>query len=143
MSQDSDMYVQMFKHMNEKVIDTANLFLRSAILIKGGAAVAVLAFVASIAKAEMNYSVAIVGVADAIAYFAFGAALGVVGIALAYFTNYAAAATFNARDTASEPRLAIAKRIIHVVALGVAVSTIGLFVIGVLTVKAAITDGIV
>ena len=107
MSQDSDMYVQMFKHMNEKVIDT------------------------------------IVGVADAIAYFAFGAALGVVGIALAYFTNYAAAATFNARDTASEPRLAIAKRIIHVVALGVAVSTIGLFVIGVLTVKAAITDGIV
>jgi uncharacterized membrane protein YGL010W len=143
MSQDSDMYVQMFKHMNEKVIDTANLFLRSAILINGGAAVAVLGFVASIAKAEMNYSVAIVGVADAIAYFDLGAALGVVAIALAYVTNYAAAATFTARDTASEPRLAIAKRIIHVVALGVAVSTIGLFVIGVLTVKAAITDGIV
>ncbi|SDF92359.1 hypothetical protein [Alloyangia pacifica] len=142
MSED-ETYVEIFKHMNEKVIDTANLFLRSAILINGGAAVAVLGFVASIAKADKAYSEAIVGVADAISYFALGAVAGVLGIAIAYLTNYAALATLNQRGGTREKFFGNVKRFVHLFALVVAASTVAFFLLGVFEVKSAITSGLV
>jgi len=135
---DQKTYLELHKHLNDKIMDTANLFLRSAILINGGAAVAVLGFIASISKADDSFHSVIFRVADAVVLFAFGAAVGVVGIALAYFTNYAAAARLNQHDRPLEKRYLVVKRVLHLSALIASVTTIVLFVLGALSVKSAI-----
>lgn len=136
-------YFDLFKHMNEKAIDTSNLFLRSAILINGGAAVAVLGFVAAIAKADQAYTDTIVGVAGAISYFALGAAAGVIGIAIAYLTHYATLATLGETGGPREKVYANIKRFVHICALLVAVASVVFFLLGVLKVKSAILVGLV
>lgn len=142
MAEQPDAFDEIFKHINEKVVDTANLFLRSAILINGGAAVALLGFVASISSGPQSNPEALAGIADAIAMYAFAAAVGVVGIAFAYLTNYAALATHRRQGQTDERRLAIVKRTLHVVAALVAIFTIVLFVWGTVTVKTVITNSL-
>ncbi|MEN9059983.1 hypothetical protein [Ponticoccus litoralis] len=136
-------YIDLFKHMNEKAVDTSNLFLRSAILINGGAAVAVLGFVAAIAKADQAFTETIVGVAGAISYFALGAAAGVICIAIAYLTHYATLATLDQTGGARKEVFGNIKRFVHVCAILVATASVAFFLLGVLEVKSAILIGLV
>ncbi|UWR31338.1 hypothetical protein K3758_07495 [Sulfitobacter sp. W002] len=134
---------EIWRHLNEKIIDTSNIFLRSAILINGGAAIAVLGFVASIAKADKSYIDVIVGIADAIVLFAYGTAAGVIGIALAYLTHYATLATHVNLNEARQGLFVWLKRSLHILAIAAAISTIFLFVKGTVAVKAAILSGVI
>lgn len=135
-------YIELYKHLNDKIVEAGNLYFRSAILINGGAAVAVLGFVASIAKADDRFGSVIYQVAGAVALFAFGAAAAVGGIALAYLTNYAATASLNNQGEKHEKLFDAIKRGFHIASIAAAFASIVLFVMGALAVKAAILAGV-
>ena len=111
---------------------------RSSLLINGGAAVAVLGFVASISSAEAVSGKTIDGVADALMWFAWGAVGSAVGLALAYFTNYAALWANNRTASQGQGGIFLLKRAIHMLAILCATSTMVFFVLGTLAVRAAI-----
>ena len=75
--------VEMFK----SVIGYGSAALKSAILINGGAAVALLAFIGNIWSKEIAQA-AVSHLTSAIAYFSFGVLAAAVGTASSYFTQY-------------------------------------------------------
>ncbi|SLN29528.1 hypothetical protein [Ruegeria meonggei] len=130
-----------FQMINEKAIDTSNIVLKSALLINGGAAVAVLGFVASIVKDNGDLTALLEGVAFALMYFAWGVAASVIALALAYLTHYSMLAILNKRTEGKSDRLSrIANVSSHVLAFLATVSAIGLFVLGAYQVKATISS---
>jgi hypothetical protein len=73
---------EAFHKANEAATNAANLALRMSLLINGGAAVALLAFIKDL-REEQQYAVA-----DTLVWFGFGVTAAVIALALAYFTNY-------------------------------------------------------
>lgn len=73
-------------YVNQATMESANLALRTLILINGGAAIAVLAFLGAVAKDRLDFG-KIGDVAHTLRYFAIGVALACAGMAFAYFTN--------------------------------------------------------
>lgn len=135
-------YVELYTHMNDKVIEAGHLYLKTTILVNGGAAVAVLGFVASIAKADEQYTKLVIEVSNALLYFAVGVAAGLFAIALTYFTNYAVLAGLHHEGGKWEGPLAGLKRTIHFGTLAVACSSLTLFVMGADAVRQAIITGL-
>lgn len=75
--------------INKETVSASNLTLRTLVLINGGAAVGVLTFLGGVAsKASVDFA-RVGDVASTIKWFAFGVALAVAGMALAYLTHYA------------------------------------------------------
>jgi hypothetical protein len=73
---------------NKGAMDSANLVLRTLVLINGGAAIAVLTFLSGVA-AKDKVDLAHVGpVASTITFFAWGVAAAAAAMAFAYFTNF-------------------------------------------------------
>ena len=72
---------------NTAAIEVANLALRTAMLINGGAAIAVLAFVGSLASRDKVSLQAITQTAATLIWFATGVAVATLSMGLAYFTN--------------------------------------------------------
>jgi hypothetical protein len=78
-----------FHTYNKATVETANLTLRTLVVVVGGAAIAVLAFLGGVAAKEKVDFAQVGLVAGTIKWFAFGVALAVFGIALSYLTNLA------------------------------------------------------
>jgi hypothetical protein len=78
-----------FHTYNKATVETANLTLRTLVVVDGGAAIAVLAFLGGVAAKEKVDFAQVGLVAGTIKWFAFGVALAVFGIALSYLTNLA------------------------------------------------------
>ena len=73
---------------NEAAINSGQLAIRTAVLINGGAAVAVLAFLGGLAGQGI-ISVRDLGrIANSLLWFGGGVFLGGLGLALAYFTDF-------------------------------------------------------
>jgi hypothetical protein len=76
---------------NESAVNSANLALRTAVLINGGAAIALLAFIGGlVSNGKLPVGDQLVRVTSPLVYFATGVALATLAMALAYFTNYSA-----------------------------------------------------
>lgn len=75
--------VEMFR----SVIGYGSATLKSAILINGGAAVALLAFIGNIWNLDVSQGV-VSHLTSAIVYFSFGVLAAAIGTALSYFTQY-------------------------------------------------------
>ena len=73
---------EAFHKSNEAATNGANLALRMSLLINGGAAVALLAFIKDLGEEQQR------AVADTLIWFGFGVTAAVIALALAYFTNY-------------------------------------------------------
>jgi hypothetical protein len=73
---------EAFHKANEAATNAANLALRMSLLINGGAAVALLAFIKDLREEQQH------AVADTLVWFGFGVTAAVIALALAYFTNY-------------------------------------------------------
>jgi hypothetical protein len=73
----------------QAAISAGTLALRSAMWINGGAAVTVLSFIGGLVGTSRNIH-AVTPVADTLIWFAAGAGLAVVGMALSYLVNYCA-----------------------------------------------------
>jgi hypothetical protein len=138
---------------NRAAIDGASAVFRTLVLINGGAAVSVLAFVGGlISQGELSLGAQAAGVTRALLLFALGVLASALGVAFAYFTNLAVAGHALSDQTVGAPLLG---RIFELSTVGLGIkgfrllaiiSGIGaaaLFLCGVLEVSHAITESAV
>jgi len=83
----SDRLDSRFDKINEAAIKAADAALRAGLLINGGAAVSVLAFIGSLATKELIAVSQISRVAGSLVIFAIGVAAAAVGMGLSYLTH--------------------------------------------------------
>jgi hypothetical protein len=136
-------------YVNKAAIDGSNLALRTLVLINGGAAIAMLAFLGTVAKDQSNLS-KIGEVAHTLRYFAIGVALACAGMALAYFTHFfmVSVETFKDRtyvhpyvvETAKSRRFMSDNRVFHVLPVLAAAASLAMFVIGMFAASDKVTQ---
>jgi len=136
-------------YVNKAAMDGANLALRTLIIINGGAAVAVLTFLGGVAsKTQIDF--AKVGVvAGTLQWFAWGVALGVLAMVLAYFTNYSMAAIAGkrslhyehpfVRDTGASAFWVKLNLLFHAIAIAAALGSLLSFMLGMFATSHAVT----
>jgi heme/copper-type cytochrome/quinol oxidase subunit 1 len=130
-------------------MEGANLALRTLIVINGGAAIAILTFLGGVASKDKIDFTKVGAVADTIRYFAIGVALGLVGMALSYFTNYFVAGVEGAKrriwehpyleETPRSKRMHRLNVVFHVAAFVAALASLILFVVGMFAASDKIT----
>ena len=132
--------------VTEAAIENANLAMRTAVLINGGAAISVLAFAGALAS-QGKFAV-LTQVASSLLWFALGAVAATIAMMFAYATNYCIAERSWSFDRRPEHpyifpterwwawhRAANAFQLLA--ALG-GLASVGLFVYGIIAVKRAI-----
>ncbi|SFJ72486.1 hypothetical protein [Bradyrhizobium sp. cf659] len=135
--------------INKETVSASNLTLRTLVLINGGAAIGVLTFLGGVAS-KTSVDFARVGdVASTIKWFAFGVALAVAGMALAYLTHYANGENAGSMKRTWEhpylidtPKSRIWRRvnlIFHSAAILAAITSLVLFLIGMFSTSDAVT----
>ena len=137
----SEPNTDFFMQINEQAINSSNIAMRTLILINGGAAVAMLAFVGSlVGNHSLNTGGHLAQLTMPLLWFGWGIAMAAVTMFFAYFTNYttaAHAAVLN--DDGGQARMyAFLKVCFHVIALGAAISSLVFFLGGMYRVRAAI-----
>jgi hypothetical protein len=143
-----DWRVEFFQRINNETITSGQLVFRTLLLINGGAAVSVLAFIGAIAAKDRVDFGQVKLVANALTWFAIGVAVTVAGLGLSYLTNYFTAAHSNTLTAVWEhpyfksgPMTKLLwwfKLVFHVGAVIAALVSLGLFVFGMLDVRHAI-----
>jgi hypothetical protein len=136
--------------IDDSGIKSGDALLRNLLLINGGAAVAILAFMGSVISKDAGSHKIIGDIAGGLTYFASGVIASVTALGLTYFVHFAtglAAASQKAvwehpyivpgKHTAWLARLKIG---LHILAVALAVLSAVLFVIGLLAVKNAVTS---
>lgn len=94
-----DRDIEMMQNANDAAINNANAALRALLIINGGAAVTVLAFVGTIISADSDSLMDdLSALTLPIMWFAWGVALTALGMGFAYFTNYCGAASVSHRS---------------------------------------------
>ena len=88
----------LLRQATDAAIGHANFALRTLILINGGAAVALLAFLASLLSAEEDYSSKLSEITAPLVSFSYGIAAATVSIGFAYFTTYCVATAFSKKE---------------------------------------------
>src|SRR5262245_36216558 len=131
------------RQINEAAINAANLTLRMALLVNGGAAAVLLTFVGSLPAEQRR------AVAATLDWFAWGVAAAVAGLACAYFTNHGLAVQERSKTFTDVPPYVIdganTKHWRHVVlvfrvlAIIVGSASVVLFLVGMLSVRGALT----
>jgi hypothetical protein len=145
-----DTSAEFHAYTNKAAMDGASLALRTLIVINGGAAIAILTFLGGVASKDKSDFTKVGAVADTIQYFAIGVALALVGMALAYFTNYFMAAVEGAKRRIWEhpylketPRSKQLRKLnigFHVAAFLAASVSLILFVVGMFAASDEITN---
>jgi hypothetical protein len=136
-----DRFYEFGKAMNEQAMNNANIVLRSLLLINGGAAVALLAFVGSMVTSEA------LGLSDNIAeltapflWFGWGIVATVASMAFAYLTNYSIVGySFAVDDGNPINGWNRAVFIFHVLAVFTTFVSLGCFIYGLWAVRTAVT----
>jgi cytochrome b subunit of formate dehydrogenase len=134
---------EFHRYVNKASIAAGQFALRMALLINGGAAIALLTFVGTLPKEQKRLF------ADTLVWFASGVVLAVAALALAYFTNYFMAEIARSRlqtwdypyvrPGPATPRYTILNRIFHVGTVLVGLASLATFVCGMLRVRDALT----
>jgi hypothetical protein len=84
----ADRATTFFTQVNEAAIKTGESTFQACLLINGGAAVSVLAFIGGLASKDVIGVSQLAAVADSLISFAFGVVAAVAGMALSYSVNY-------------------------------------------------------
>ena len=128
------------KSVNEKAIDSSNVVMRSLLAINGGSAVALLAFMGSLAgRSEIDFSAVIVALSYPLLLLGWGVAVCVVAMIFAYFTNYTTVGHAFAQAGSIEVRIyGILKTICHLFAVAAVLGSLALFVWAIYEVRNAI-----
>ena len=144
----SDLHVSRVDKSNEAAIKAADAALRAGLLINGGAAVSVLAFIGSLATKELIAVPQLSRVAASLENFALGVAVAVVGLWLSYLTHFFEAGYYASMkwdpDTSSMgpgPKTSgylWARICVHVLAVIAFLACIACFVYGMFSVRDAI-----
>jgi hypothetical protein len=84
--------------LNEAAMENANLALRTAVLINGGAAVSILAFVGGlVSQGKVAAGPQLTQIADSLVCFASAVAAAALAMGFSYFTNYCISASWSRR----------------------------------------------
>jgi hypothetical protein len=140
---------EFHSYVNKAAIETANLSLRTLVVMNGGAAIAILTFLGGVASKEKIDFAKVGVVAGTLKWFAFGVALAVVAMALSYLTSFALAAIAASMTKKWEhpyvsdgPKTKRWRRInlaFHICAMLVAFGSLALFLAGMFAASDAIT----
>jgi hypothetical protein len=136
--------------INRAAIDNANLALRTAVLINGGAAISVLAFVGGmVAQGKIEVGPPLAEISSALIWFACGVAAATLALGFAYFTNYCIVGQASRRElrwqhpyvvpTSTSKRWLAAAYIFQAIAVVLGLGSVGLFVKGMVEVRDAIS----
>ena len=144
-----DRWDSIFDSLNEAAIKASEIALRTAILINGGAAVSVLAFIGGLASKDIIKIDRLSDIANSLLLFALGVALATAGIAFSYCTHYLSAGVINTYSRAfvhpyvtSGPKTSnwiLWRNITHLLGFIAGIASLGFFIWGMLSVRAAIT----
>lgn len=93
-----DKNTEFFHNVNKAAIETSYVALRTAVLINGGAAVAVLAFLGSLASGNRVQISQLSQMASSLKLFAWGVASAAFAMVTAYLTNYFIASRVVSRE---------------------------------------------
>ncbi len=137
-----DRHDEAFRRMNETAINASHIALRTILLINGAAAIALLSFDGRLPAPQAK------AVAGTLIWFALGVVAITVAMILAYWTHYTmAGALASATKTYEYPfiirkreesRWLFSKSVLHILAAVFTTASLGLFVRGMLAVRAAI-----
>lgn len=144
-----DRETQYAEWANKAAIDNANLTLRTLMVINGGAAIAVLAFVGTLVGGNTGEFVDDLERATApLTWFAWGVALTTLGMGFAYITNYCITSSITFRqhnwqhpyveETERSNRWAKWGIGFQIAAIVLAVKSLGCFLVGMYAVRTAI-----
>lgn len=132
------------RYVNEAAIKSGELALRIALLINGGAAIALLSFIGSLPKEQKRIF------ADTLVWFASGVALAGAAIALAYFTNYFMAGIASSKLRTWEhpyvqpgpttPRFTGLNLFFHIASAATGIASLAIFICGMLHVRNALAS---
>jgi hypothetical protein len=136
--------------INQAAMDSGNIALRTGVLINGGAALSVLAFVGGlIAQGKIAIGPALVEIASALVWFAIGVAAATLAMGFAYFTNFCIAGHSSRmerswdhpylKETPFSKKWQCAAYTFQIVAVVLGFITMGLFVKGMIEVRDAIS----
>lgn len=139
---------EQYDKLNDAAIKTADGALRSGMLINGGAAVSVLAFIGGLVTKDMISMGQLSKVADSLELFAAGVAVSVAGMGLSYVTHFFGASRIRSFARQWEPPWIVpgpntrnysrATYAAQILAFLAGLATIILFVGGMLSVRNAI-----
>jgi hypothetical protein len=135
---------------NEATIKSSELALRTAVLINGGAAISVLAFIGGLVGQGRIGIGQLDGIAASLTRFALGVASATAGMGLSYATHYLTQATQASHKMTSEPPFIepapmtkwwkLARHSVHIFAIAAGIASLILFIVGMFDVKNAITS---
>jgi hypothetical protein len=133
------------KQLADAAVRSADVALRTAVLINGGAAVAMLAFIGGLISSEDLNVGQLKELAGSLVWFAWGVACAVAGLALSYSTTYAASVVVGSQEKGWEhpfvqpgpktKRWRFVENTCHLLAVLVGVASLALFVWGMLDVR--------
>jgi hypothetical protein len=141
----------LIEYLNKGAMDSATAACRSSILINGGAAAAVLAFVGGlVSQGRIRTDTHFTDVTRSLVWFAFGVAVAATAMGFAYLTNASAASAASSHQrtldrpyvvaTKTTERWDWARLVSQILTVALALGSIVLFVSGMLSVRAAITQ---
>ena len=136
--------------IDEATIKSSETALRAAILINGGAAVSLLAFLGALASQKIYKIGDLKDTINSLGIFAYGVGFAASGIALSYITHYLSVGFLTSKVKTYEPpfvsegeasqRWLWGKNIFHVLALLAGLGSLCFFVSGISSVKFALTQ---
>jgi hypothetical protein len=143
-----DRWDNQFDKLNEAAVKIADATLRAGMLINGGAAVSVLAFIGSLATKELITVTQLSLIASSLVIFALGVVAAVLGMGLSYMTHFFGAGRIASFTKLSEHPWIIpgratrsytnAIRATHILAFAAGLVCIVFFVWGMISVRNAI-----
>lgn len=145
-----DQESHFFEEMNERASNNANIALRTLLLINGGAAVTMLAFIGNLVSVDgAQFSNMLADLTSPMLWFVWGVALTVVAIGFAYFTTYCfVAGSYHKgrhyehpfiRETSASKRWLRAGGVCQIIAILLALASLGFFIYGMRDVRNAIS----
>ena len=142
-----DRFAEFHLALSESAIKSSELTLRTAVLINGGAAISVLAFIGG-PQGRIGIS-QLGGIADCLILFALGVASATAGICFSYLTHYFTFAGQESNKLSGEPPFVqsgpttkwwkLSARVVYDLAILACLASLILFVMGMFDVKDAIT----
>ena len=138
MSESNDDFANL---LNEKAIDASNMVLKTLLLIHGGAAVALLAFIGNLSgKAAPSVFSKISVLASALVWFGWGMGIAIVAMIFAYFTHYLTVGHAYSTTAKQAKCYAVGKAVFHVLAALAALASLVAFLCGMYQVRDAILE---
>jgi hypothetical protein len=128
---------RFFTQVNEAAIKTGESTFQACLLINGGAAVSVLAFIGGLASKDLIGVSQLAAIADSLVSFAWGVVAAVAGMALSYSVNYLIAVHTDSLIQRREHSVSLGwlKAGLHGLTVLVGVASVVFFLCGVLAVR--------